>query len=207
MLNGKAHLLRDDYCDGLGNCLPACPQDAIRFIIREAAPFDEDAVKRHQRRKTAGVPRRAGCPGQTARTLPPASKSARHASSGESKLRQWPVQIQLVPANAPYFEDADLLIAADCAAYANGAFHDEFMDGKVTVIGCPKLDDADYAAKLAEILKNSQVRSVTVARMEVPCCGGIEAAAVKAIEASGRHIPLEVVTIATDGSIKSRTKQ
>lgn len=198
LINGKARLLRDDYCDGLGNCLPACPQDAIHFIIREAAGFDEAAVKRHMLQRAS----------HTRHQPQPAPVQAKRtpADSGEhpSQLAQWPVQIQLASVGAPYFDGADLLIAADCTAYAYGNFHQDFMNGKVTLIGCPKLDDADYAGKLAEIFRSHSIRSVTVTRMEVPCCGGIEYAVSQALEKSGKHIPLEVVTIGTNGEIKDR---
>ena len=172
MVNGKARLLRDDYCDGLGDCLPVCPADAISFEEREAAAYDEAAVQ--------------------------ANMAAKHGS----QLRQWPVQIKLAPVNAPYFDGADLLISADCAAYACGDFHRRFMKDKVTLIGCPKLDMVDYSEKLTEIISSNDIRSITVARMEVPCCGGIEYAARQAVSDSGRDIPLDIVTVGIDGKIR-----
>lgn len=202
LINGKARLLRDDYCDGLGNCLPACPKDAIHFKIREAADFDEIAVKRHMLQRSAHLQHAAAAEPPAPREKP----QRRPGTAPVSMLQQWPVQLQLVSAGAPYFDGADLLVAADCTAYAHGSFHDDFMDGKVTVIGCPKLDDAHYADKLTEIFKKHDIKSVTVTRMEVPCCGGIEYAVSQAIEASGKHIPLEVVTISTNGDIKDVTR-
>lgn len=174
MVNGKAKLLRDDYCDGLGDCLPACPADAISFITREAAAYDEAAVKEHMKAQKKSV---------------------------GSQLLQWPVQIKLVPTRAPYFDNANLLVAADCTAYAYGNFHNDFIRNRMTVIGCPKLDSVDYTEKLTEILRNNEIKSVTVVRMEVPCCGGIENAVKNALKASGKFIPWQVVTISTDGRI------
>lgn len=204
MVDGKARLLRDDYCDGLGDCLPACPADAIRFVEREAAAYDAEAVKAHQKHKnTAPLP--CGCPGTQARELKPhtaAKASAPSPSPTESQLRQWPVQIKLAPVNAPYFDGCDLLIAADCTAYAYGAFHRDFIAGRVTLIGCPKLDEGDYTEKLAAILAANEVKSVTVARMEVPCCGGIQRAAETAVARSGRDIPLRTVVVGTDGRLR-----
>lgn len=202
LINGKARLLRDDYCDGLGNCLPACPKNAIHFHVREAADFDEQAVKRHMLQRSAHLQ-------QTAAPEPvPKPKGKQHRAEGApvSQLQQWPVQLQLVSVGAPYFDGADLLVAADCTAYAHGNFHDDFMDGKITLIGCPKLDDVRYADKLTEIFKTHDIKSVTVTRMEVPCCGGIEYAVSQAISASGKDIPLEVVTIGTNGEVKDVTK-
>lgn len=175
MVNGKAKLLRDDYCDGLGNCLPVCPTDAIKFVEREADAFDEVAVKAEQTKKQVDV-------------LPSASQ-----------LRQWPVQIKLVPTNAAYLDGVHLLIAADCCAYAYGSFHRDFMKNKVTLIGCPKLDEGDYSQKLTEILKQNDIKSVTVARMEVPCCGGIENAVKIALKDCGKLIPWQVAVISTNG--------
>ena len=206
MRNGKAVLLRDDYCDGLGDCLPACPTDAISFEEREALPYDEEAVLANMKKKKQG----GGCPGAQSRLLTPLAP-APHASgsctckTGEgapSQLRQWPVQIKLVPVNAPYFQNADLLIAADCAAFAHGSFHNDFMKGRITLIGCPKLDDADYAEKLGAILAHNCVNSVTVARMSVPCCGGLENAVRAAVAASGKNIPVIVAVIAPDGAVQ-----
>lgn len=202
MIDGKAKLLRDDYCDGLGNCLPACPTGAITFIEREAAEFDAEAVAKNQKEKDAqSTP--FVCPGTRAkalnRTPTPATKPA--ASAAESQLMQWPVQIKLVPINAPYFEDAQLLIAADCSAYAYANFHQEFMQGKITLVGCPKLDDVDYSEKLAEIIRLNSIKNVTVVRMEVPCCGGLEQAVKTALINSGKMIPWQVITISTQGEI------
>ena len=219
MVNGKAKLLRDDYCDGLGNCLPACPTGAISFVEREAAAFDEEAVKRHMAAKepqkvtppAGGCPgsrmrlfqRGEGCPGSQAKHMErPATVDA--GAPVTSQLRQWPVQIQLAPINAPYFEDAHLLIAADCTAYAYGSFHQDFLRGRIALIGCPKLDDVDYTEKLTEILRRNSIRSLTIVRMEVPCCGGLERAAATALKNSSKFIPWQVVTISTDGQVLGR---
>lgn len=175
IVDGKAKLLRDDYCDGLGDCLPACPQGAITFIEREAAAYDEVAVKQNQKQKN------------------------RSGKDRENGLVQWPVQIKLVPCEAPYYHRADLLIAADCTAYAYAGFHGRFLSGCVTLIACPKLDMIDYSVKLADIFMNNDLKSITVVRMEVPCCGGIEAAVKNALQASGKTIPFRVFTISTDG--------
>ena len=206
MVNGKAKLLREDHCDGLGDCLPACPTGAITFVEREAAAYDEAAVlaaKAGANRQ--GKPLPCGCPGSQSRTLTPAAGEDRACAAGgaavPSRLRQWPVQIKLAPVNAPYFDGADLLIAADCTAYAYGNFHADFMAGKITLVGCPKLDSVDYSEKLTELFRRSAVKSVTVARMEVPCCGGIERAVRTALENSGKDIPCRVVTLTTDGRI------
>ncbi|WMC91061.1 ATP-binding protein [Kineothrix sp. MB12-C1] len=207
MVDGKATLLRDDYCDGLGNCLPACPTDAISFEEREAAPFDEEAVKRNQALKAAQNSMPSGCPGTRTRMIERTSvnkevEASTHKSEDiGSELMQWPVQIQLVPINAPYFDNANLLIAADCTAFAYGNFHREFIKNHVTVIGCPKLDMIDYSEKLTEIIRNNNIKSVKIIRMEVPCCGGIEAAAKQALQASGKFIPWQVVTVGTDGEL------
>jgi ferredoxin len=199
IVDGKAKLLRDDYCDGLGNCLPVCPTGAIRFVEREAAAYNDEEVKKHMEKKTPPC----GCPGSNAHSIQrPAANVSKQRSDVTSELRQWPVQIKLVPINAPYFEGANLLIAADCAAYARAGFHDEFMRGKITLIGCPKLDDVDYSEKLTEIVRSNNVKSLTVVRMEVPCCGGIEQAAVTALKNSGKFIPWQVVTLTTDGNVK-----
>jgi NAD-dependent dihydropyrimidine dehydrogenase PreA subunit len=203
MVNGKAKLLRDDCCDGLGNCLPSCPTGAIGFEIREAAACDKDSAKKNMTDGEGGnLP--CGCPGTQPRRIRRGNGGAAarpDAGGNESRLSQWPVQIRLAPVNAPYFADADLLIAADCAAYAHGDFHNRFMKNRVVLIGCPKLDDGDYGEKLAAILKSNGIRSVTVARMEVPCCGGIEQAVKKALRGSGKFIPRQVMTISTDGRI------
>lgn len=214
MKDGKAVLLRDDYCDGLGDCLPACPANAISFEEREALPYDEEAALANMLQK--GVPAGGSCPGSAMRELKPQAlrpmsrqeKFPRSAPSspdggGEdaSQLRQWPVQIKLVPVNAPYFAGADVLIAADCTAFAHGGFHRSFMEGKVTLIGCPKLDAGDYAGKLTELFALNNIKSVTVARMSVPCCGGIERAVKTALERSGKAIPLSVITITPEGNV------
>ena len=183
MVNGKARLMRDDYCDGLGDCLPACPTNAITFVEREAAPYDEAAVQANKAALQAGK-----------------AVDAAFAPT-VSRLQQWPVQIKLVPTQAPYFEGAKLLIAADCTAYAYANFHQDFIRGKVVLVGCPKLDSVDYSEKLEEIIRSNNISSVTVVRMEVPCCGGLEMAAKKALQNSGKFIPWQVVTISVDGKI------
>ena len=200
MVGGKARLTREDYCDGLGDCLPACPTGAITFEEREAPAYDHAAVLAAKAARSAGVPP-CGCPGSQSRAL---RRDGAPAPAGEmpSQLRQWPVQIKLAPVNAPYFDGCDLLIAADCTAYAYGAFHRDFIAGRVTLIGCPKLDEGDYTEKLAAILAANEVKSVTVARMEVPCCGGIQRAAETAVARSGRDIPLRTVVVGTDGRLR-----
>ena len=197
MVNGKARLLREDYCDGLGDCLPACPTGAIRFEEREAPAYDEQAVLR-ARPGHACPP--AACPGMQTRRLP-RKAAAPIGKAPASQLAQWPCQIKLVPPNAPYFEDANLLVAADCTAFAYGNFHADFMRNHITLIGCPKLDEGDYAEKLTAIIKNNNIRSVKIARMEVPCCGGLENAVKRALQESGRFIPWQVVTVSRDGKI------
>jgi ferredoxin len=200
MVNGKATLLRDDYCDGLGDCLPVCPTGAIAFVEREAAAFDAAAVQENMQAK--GRAHGGGCPGSRAISMRPgAAPAADESPRTASQLRQWPVQIKLAPVNAPYFSGAHLLIAADCAAYAYGNFHAEFMKNKVTLIGCPKLDSVDYSEKLREIIARNELKSVTVVRMEVPCCGGLEMAVKRALQESGKFIPWQVVTISTDGQV------
>lgn len=189
MVNGKARLMRDDYCDGLGDCLPACPTGAITFTEREAAAYDEEAVKRHLAKRD-GAPSASG-----------AAASQPGLAHQPSQLCQWPVQIKLAPVSAPYFSGARLLIAADCTAYAYASFHQDFIRGRVTLIGCPKLDGVDYTEKLTEILSENDIRDLTIVRMEVPCCGGIQHAATEALKASGKFIPWQVVTISTDGRI------
>lgn len=228
IVDGKAKLLRDDYCDGLGNCLPVCPTNAISFIEREAAAFDEAAVEANMKANsekanvtantnintnsiegTQGVKKVfTGCPGSMARKIPRTSQNPKedrnHVQvniSSESELRQWPVQIKLVPVNAPYFDGAHLLIAADCTAYAYANFHQEFIRGKITLIGCPKLDEGDYSEKLTEIIRQNNIKSVTIVRMEVPCCGGLARAAETALRNSGKFIPWQVKIISTDGQI------
>ena len=200
MVDGKARLLRDDYCDGLGDCLPACPTGAITFVEREAAAYDEAAVQANK--AAQGQPVSQGCPGSRSRQLQPRGEVP-IPEKGEmpSQLRQWPVQIKLAPVRAPYFDGAHLLVAADCAAYAHGDFHREFIRGRVTLIGCPKLDGVDYSEKLTQILLQNQIKSLTVVRMEVPCCGGLEHAAVTALKNSGKFIPWRVVTLSTDGRV------
>ena len=205
MVNGKAKLLRDDYCDGLGDCLPTCPTGAITFVEREAAEYDEKAVLENKRKKlAAAIPH--GCPGHQLRRFEREEEESNDEAKSEprsvSRLGQWPCQIKLVPVNAPYFNGAKLLIAADCTAYAYANMHEDFMKGKITLIGCPKLDDTDYSEKLTEIIATNDIKSVTVVRMEVPCCGGLEAAAKKALQASGKFIPWQVVTLSLDGKIK-----
>lgn len=189
---GKAVLLREDYCDGLGDCLPNCPMGAISFVEKETVPYDAEAVKAHmaQRQQT-------GCPGSRLHTMAPRQQQM----TGEvlSQLTMWPVQLKLAAPNAPYFNQCDLLIAADCTAYAYGNFHQDFIRDHVTVIGCPKLDDTDYSVKLAEILRHNDVHSITIVRMEVPCCGGLTAMVQKAVEQSGKEIPVHVHIISIDG--------
>ncbi len=201
MINGKAKLTREDYCDGLGDCLPACPVDAITFEEREAPAYDEAAVMAAKGKK-ASAPLPCGCLGTRSKAIHRENQDCdiSVATSG-SLLSQWPVQIKLVPVNAPYFDGAKLLVAADCTAYAYGNFHNEFIRNHVTIIGCPKLDEGDYADKLTTILANNDIKSVTVVRMEVPCCGGIEYAVKKALQVSGKFIPWQVITISTDGKI------
>ncbi len=202
MVEGKAKLLRDDYCDGLGACLPSCPVGALSFEEREALEFNEAAVLENMKKKQAHIP--SGCPGMQLKTFAQREKMVdvrEEKSEVRSQLAQWPVQIKLVPVNAPYFEDANLLIAADCSAYAYGDFHSRFMKNKVTLIGCPKLDEGDYSEKLTAIISNNNIKSLTIVRMEVPCCGGIENAAKRALQNSKKFIPWQVVTISTDGRI------
>lgn len=185
IVNGKAKLLRDDYCDGLGDCLPTCPTGAISFVEREAAAYDEKAVQENMRKKN----------GQDTLSAPMGERS---------QLGQWPCQIKLIPINAPWFDGARLLIAADCSAYAYARMHGDFMCGKITLIGCPKLDSVDYSEKLTQIILNNNIQSVTIVRMEVPCCGGLEYAAEKALQASGKSIPCEVATISIEGKLLRR---
>ena len=226
MVDGKAKLMRDDYCDGLGDCLPNCPTGAITFVEREAAEYDQAAVLKSKAEKgLLGDAPAGGCPGSRLRTFQrpvggcPGSRSqvlnrtaapaapvpgqteVAPAQAASSQLSQWPVQIKLVPVNAPYFNGARLLVAADCTAFARADFHDRFIKNHITLIGCPKLDAVNYADKLTEIIKNNDVKSLTVVRMEVPCCGGIENAVKTALQNSGKMIPWQVVTISTDGKI------
>ncbi len=199
MVRGKAKLMREDYCDGLGDCLPACPTDAISFEEREAPAYNEAAVMAAKAEKVQEtLP--CGCPGTRSKAITHEACSCT-SEKASSQLAQWPVQIKLVPVNAPYFHGANLLIAADCAAYAYGNFHNEFIKNHITLIGCPKLDEGDYADKLARIVAENDIKSVTIVRMEVPCCGGLEHAAKRALMASGKFIPWRVVTISTDGRI------
>lgn len=202
MVNGKARLTREDYCDGLGDCLPACPTGAITFEEREAPAYDEAAVKRAQAAKKAASCS-GGCPGSLARSIEQVQAAPTAVVPG-SQLRNWPVQIKLAPVNAPYFDGAHLLIAADCTAYAYANFHQEFIRGRITLVGCPKLDGLDYAEKLTAIIARNDIQSVTIVRMEVPCCGGLENAARRAIQASGKFLPWQVVTITADGRVKDR---
>ena len=206
MVNGKAKLLRDDYCDGLGNCLPVCPTGAITFVEREAAAYDEAAVQENLRAKAeAQQPLACGCPGSHARVIDRlAAPQADGAVPKVSQLRQWPVQIKLAPVNAPYFQDAHLLVAADCTAYAYANFHQDFIRNKITLIGCPKLDEGDYSEKLTEIIRQNDIKSVTVVRMKVPCCGGIEHAVRTALQNSGKFMPWQVVVVSTTGEILDR---
>lgn len=198
LVDGKAKLLRDDYCDGLGDCLPACPAGAISFVERDAAAYDEAAVR--ETKRNAGRSHVGGCPGSMVQAIEHAANSGSACCVAPvSQLQNWPIQIKLAPVYAPYFDGAKLLIAADCTAYAYANFHQEFMCGKVTLVGCPKLDSVDYAEKLAAILRNNDIQSVTVARMEVPCCGGLEMATKRALQDSGKFIPWQVVTISIDG--------
>lgn len=199
LIDGKAKLTRDDYCDGLGDCLPACPVNAITFEVRDALAYDEKAVLAAKQGKET-LP--CGCPGSQAKALAPTA-SLPTMGMGTSQLLQWPVQIQLVPVQAAYLQHAHLLIAADCCAYAYANFHQTFMQNKVTLIGCPKLDACEYSEKLLQILLHNDIQSVTVVRMEVPCCGGIEHAAKTAIQKSGKFLPWHVVTISTNGTILS----
>lgn len=202
MVNGKAKLMRDDYCDGLGDCLPACPTGAITFVQREAAAYDEEAVRAKKQGAHSAHP--CGCPGSQSKVLHQLEREpaeSERTCEQASRLRQWPVQIKLVPVNAPYFDGAKLLIAADCTAYAYAGFHERFIKNHITLVGCPKLDSVDYSEKLTEIIRSNDVQSVTVVRMEVPCCGGLESAVKKALQASGKFIPWQVVTISTEGKI------
>lgn len=201
MINGKAKLTREDYCDGLGDCLPACPTNAITFEEREAPAYDEAAVQKAKLNKQ-GEKLPCGCPGTNSKAIKrQETPKAPAGTAPQSRLAQWPCQIKLVPVNAPYFDGANLLIAADCTAYAYGNFHNEFIRNHITLIGCPKLDEGDYAEKLTAIIKNNDIKSVKIVRMEVPCCGGIENAAKRALMESGKFIPWQVITISTDGKI------
>ena len=205
LVNGKARLMREHYCDGLGDCLPSCPTGAITFVEREAAAYDEKAVMENKQRKMQkeGMTLPCGCPGSQSRNIQrqevPAVETPRAEQA--SRLSQWPVQIKLVPVNAPYFDGARLLIAADCTAYAYAAFHERFIKGHITLVGCPKLDSVDYSEKLTEIIRENNIKSVTVVRMEVPCCGGLEMAARRAVEQCGKDMPWQVCTVHIDGTV------
>jgi ferredoxin len=228
IIDGKARLISESYCDGLGNCLPECPTGAIAIAEREAAAFDEEAVMKHMEAEKAPSPsqeaslrptqaqaatvavQHAGCPGSRAHTIsrneaevskPYGEQHAAVSGKPVSQLGQWPCQIKLVPVNAPYFDNTNLLIAADCTAYAYANIHQDFMKNRITIIGCPKLDEVDYSQKLTQIFKNHELKSITVLRMEVPCCGGIVHAVKNALIASSTMVPWNVVTIRTDGSI------
>lgn len=201
MVNGKAVLTNEHYCDGLGDCLPACPTGAIRFEEREAPAYDEAAVHAAKMKKH-GIGAAAGCPGSRAQLLSRApAQPATPLNQPESQLRQWPVQIKLAPVNAPYFEGANILVAADCTAYAYANFHQKFIRGRIVLVGCPKLDEGDYTEKLTRIFSENNIKSLTIVRMEVPCCGGLERAAKNALQASGKFIPWQVETISVDGRI------
>lgn len=201
MVNGKAVLTNEHYCDGLGDCLPACPTGAIRFEEREAPAYDEAAVQAAKMKKH-GISAGAGCPGSRAQLLSRApAQPATPLNQPESQLRQWPVQIKLAPVNAPYFEGANILVAADCTAYAYANFHQKFIRGRIVLVGCPKLDEGDYTEKLTRIFSENNIKSLTIVRMEVPCCGGLEHAAREALRASGKFLPWQVVTISVDGKI------
>jgi ferredoxin len=211
LVDGKAQLVSDAYCDGLGACLPECPTGAIQIVEREASAFSEDAVNQMKdalanTAKTQPEKLPCGCPGTLIKTFHTGAPSTGHSETTPqekvtSQLRNWPIQIKLVPATAPYLNGASLLIAADCTAYAYPSLHDRFMRGKVTLIGCPKLDAVDYTDKLTDILKMNDIQKVTVIRMEVPCCAGIAQAVKQALMNSGKMIPWQVVTISTDGRI------
>lgn len=208
IINGKAELVREHFCDGLGDCLPECPTGAISFEEREAPAYDEKAVKEAQEKafvKNQAAPKHMGCPGaksmQIQRPAAPETGIPAPNPAQMSALRNWPVQIKLAPVSAPYFNGAKLLIAADCTAYAYASFHQDFIRNKLTLIGCPKLDQVDYSEKLTAIIQGNDIQSVTIVRMEVPCCGGLEMAAKKALQNSGKFIPWQVVTISIDGKI------
>ncbi len=216
VVDGKAKLMREDYCDGLGDCLPSCPVEAISFEEREAPAYDAEAVEAAKKQKHAHHEAHAGhhhdgnlpcgCPGTNSKRIVHDDCGANdecheHEHTNPSRLSQWPVQIKLVPVNAPYFDGANLLVAADCTAYAYGDFHNKFIRNRITLVGCPKLDDVDYTDKLTAIIAENNIKSLTVVRMEVPCCGGLENAAKKALQNSGKFIPWQVVTISTDGKI------
>lgn len=210
IIDGKAKLVREDFCDGFGDCLPHCPVDAISFVEREAPEYNEQAVKAAQEKKACPgskvmqfthAQEKKACPGSKMMQFMHKDEESTSPSKQVSRLAQWPCQIKLVPSKAEFFNGAKLLIAADCTAYAYANMHEEFMKGKVTIIGCPKLDDIDYAEKLTDIIRDNDIKSVTIVRMEVPCCGGMQRAAETALQASGKFIPWQVVTISRDGRI------
>ena len=208
IIDGKAKLVRENFCDGFGDCLPGCPTGAITFEEREAPAYDEAAVQESKKKKELQEKMKhlheGGCPGSRMRMLEQPGEAGSNIAEPmrqAPQLRNWPVQIKLAPINAPYFNKTKLLIAADCTAYAYANFHQEFMRGKVTLVGCPKLDAVDYSEKLTEIIRSNEIQEVTIVRMEVPCCGGLEMAAKKALQASGKFIPWKVVTISIDGKI------
>lgn len=196
IINGKAKLMREDYCDGLGDCLPVCPQNAISFELREAMAYNEAAVSESKKQASCG------CISVQPKVMQ-VQKEERCCPSKEvdSELINWPVQLQLAAVNATYFKNARLLIAADCSAYTYGNFHERFMKNHITLIACPKLDHADYAKKLTEIIKNNTIQSVTIVRMEVPCCGGLEYAVIEALKNSGKFLPWQIITLSADGEI------
>lgn len=198
MVEGKAKLTKEDYCDGLGDCLPQCPAGAITFEEREAPAYNAQAVKKSKQNQPQGF----ACSGSQVRAFRREKTEQDRSVPAQSQLRQWPVQIKLMPVKAPYYDGADLLIAADCTVFSYAAFHEDFMKGHITLVGCPKLDMVDYAEKLTSIFQANNIQSITVVRMEVPCCGGMENAVKRAILASNRDIPCKVVTISTDGKIK-----
>ena len=197
MIDGKARLTKESYCDGLGDCLPTCPTGAISFELREAPAYNEKGVKESEKSKN---PIPCGCAGTEPKSFAREACSVKSVQN-TSRLMQWPCQIKLAPVNAPYFDNANLLIAADCVGYSYGSFHNDFMKSRITLIGCPKLDSVDYSTKLLEIISNNNISSVTAVKMEVPCCRGIETAVREAIKNSGKFIPLQVITVSTDGKI------
>ena len=207
IIDGKAKLVRENFCDGFGDCLPGCPTGAISFEEREAPEYDEDAVRKAKEKKMEAMKHEhhvGGCPGSRMMKFnrdDPQQEGEGATSKSVSRLNQWPCQIKLVPTQAPFFDGAKLLIAADCTAYAYANMHEDFMKGKITIIGCPKLDDVDYSQKLTEIIRDNDIKSVTIIRMEVPCCGGLQRAAENALKASGKFIPWQVVTISREGNI------